>query len=71
MYLAGRPLENVDRICDFWPFIRIYVAARIAAMRDWTVLRTNGERKISRSGPYGVVEIFSCSIAHNLDCVSE
>jgi hypothetical protein len=29
-------------------------------------LRTNGERNIMRSGPYGVVAIFSCNIAHSL-----
>jgi hypothetical protein len=38
----------------------------MAAIRDWTALRTRGERKTRRSGPYGVVEIFSWSIAHSL-----
>jgi hypothetical protein len=38
---------------------RTYIDARIAAMRDWTVLRTNGDRNMIRSGPYGVVAIFS------------
>ena len=49
---------------------RIYIKASNAAINDCTVLRTNGERKIIRSGPYGVVAIFSCSIAHSLQLMN-
>ena len=57
-YFHTRPLEKV-LIVGIWIVLSVvgeeaslmYIDARIAALKDWTVLRTRGERKIMRSGP--------------------